>query len=176
MTLQNLEKGKIYVDVSLELNDLIKKPFTKIGMGNTQSKYVTATFGRHEVTMEDDKFYVNLYKAGNVKGEKAGNVKREIPIPATKATVSGEVVLAKDFTTRISHTISASSAIQEAAEQLGGTAAQMANATGISKSTPWITISYDADIYSDGEGKYFFYFFNKPELNIPLGLFDSSWY
>ena len=62
------------------------------------------------------------------------------------------------------------------AVQLDDEASQILNTTGIGKSTPWITIAYDADIYSDGNGQYFFYFLNKPELNKPLWLFDSSWY
>lgn len=182
MTLNNISKRKIYVDVSLDLSEALGtygnvKVHGDLLPKSTTSKQATASFGRHEVKIENGKLFVYI----NESPEQT--IKREIPIPSRMADITAPIKKVRDMKPTISHNISLSSGSgSERSRAAAAAASAAASAAGLGGAgapapapTPWLTISYTADVYVDNAGKYFFYFLDQPAMEIPLILLDKTW-
>lgn len=175
MTLNNISKKKIFVDVSLDLSEVLGS-YGLVTVGSmykpASSKHATASFGKHEVKIENGKLFVYINESPT------NTIKREIPVPAKKAGVVAPFKKVNDMKVTISHNISLTSGSGLAGVAFGAaaSAAMGAGAGGQAlPAVPWLTISYEADVHVDNSGKYFFYFLNQPSMEIPLLLLDKTW-
>jgi hypothetical protein len=199
MTINNIAKRKILVDVSLDLSEALGS-FGMVKVDDAykpvSSRHATASLGKHEVKIENGTLFVYI------NDSEKNTIKREIPIPAKAAEVATPLKKVDNMKVTISHNISLTSEGTGAAAAAGGggggssafsAAAGLAGAAGLggaaagaasllrrsggqpTPQVPWITISYEADVYVDSSGKYFFYFLNQPKMEIPLLLLDKTW-